>query len=348
MGPLKNESIAWVERGLVPDALIRAGVRRLLKGRLDEIRSADPAASAEVAHAFAAGLPQAPLALFPAKANEQHYEIPAAFFGRVLGIHRKYSCCLWEDSATSLDQAEACALERTCRHAGIDNGQAILELGCGWGSLSLWLASRYPGSRITAVSNSASQRRYIEEQAARRGLANLVVLTCDMNRFEPGGTFDRIVSVEMFEHMRNWPALFARLRGWLNPAGRFLMHVFVHRSTPYAFEDRDDSDWMSRYFFSGGMMPSDDLPLQFQDDLKLVRRWRWNGTHYRRTADAWLGNLDANRGEAMALLAGVYGRDQAARWLMRWRIFFMSCAELFGFNGGNEWWVAHYLFERRP
>jgi cyclopropane-fatty-acyl-phospholipid synthase len=222
----------------------------------------------------------------------------------------------------------------------------VLELGCGWGSLTLWMAAHYPRSQITAMSNSVSQRAYIEAEARRRGLDNVQVITCDINAFEAAGRFDRIVSIEMFEHLRNWPAAFARVAGWLAPQGRFFMHVFVHRSTPYAFLDRDASDWMSRHFFSGGMMPSDDLALHFQRDLKLLRRWRWDGRHYQRTAEAWLDNLDASRAAVWPALEATYGADQAEVWWMRWRLFFMSVAELFGHDNGQQWWVSHYLFER--
>jgi cyclopropane-fatty-acyl-phospholipid synthase len=209
------------------------------------------------------------------------------------------------------------------------------------------MAEHHPASRITAVSNSQSQREYIVAEAARRGLRNVAVVTADMNVFEAGGQFDRVVSVEMFEHMRNWRALFSRVARWLAPQGRFFMHVFAHRAVPYAYEVRDASDWMSRHFFSGGMMPCDDLPLRFQDDLRAVRRWRWDGTHYAKTSNAWLANLDARRGEALEVLAEVHGADSALQWLQRWRVFFMACAELFAFDCGQAWWVTHTLLERR-
>ncbi len=341
-------AIKGVEQGLVPAPLVRAGIRRLLAQRLEDIHAHDATASAETAEAFSLELAAAPIALLTDKANEQHYEVPAAFFGRILGRHRKYSSCWWPAGVTTLDEAEAAALAATCERAGLADGQQVLELGCGWGSLTLWMAAHYPRSAITAVSNSHSQREYIEAEAQRRGLANVRVLTRDMNAFEPAGRFDRVVSVEMFEHMRNWPALFRNIRGWLSPRGLFFMHVFVHRSTPYAFVEQDASDWMSRHFFSGGMMPSDDLPVRFQDDLRLTRRWRWSGVHYERTANAWLANMDANRAALWPLVETTYGRDDAAQWWARWRVFFMSCAELFGYAAGEEWWVSHYLFERRP
>ena len=339
-------AIDWTEQGLVPDSVIRAGIRRLLKQRLAEIDSGEVEASAERIERFVADMDAAPIALVPELANEQHYEVPAGFYALALGRHRKYSSCYWPAGITSLDEAEAAALASTCERAGLLDGMDVLELGCGWGSLTLWMAERYPASRITAVSNSHSQRAFILAEAARRGLGNVEVLTEDMNRFATTRKFDRIVSVEMFEHMRNWRRLFARVHDWLNPGGRFFMHVFVQRAVPYLFEARDESDWMSRHFFSGGMMPSDELALRFQDRLRLVQRWRWDGTHYERTSNAWLANVDARRDEVLAVLAATYGADSAERWLQRWRIFFMACAELFGCQRGQEWWVSHYLFER--
>ncbi|MET0378864.1 MAG: cyclopropane-fatty-acyl-phospholipid synthase family protein [Spongiibacteraceae bacterium] len=340
--------ISRVERGLLPDILVRAGIRRLLKQRLREIGVGDAAKTAALRREFIDTLRHSPVALLPQKANEQHYEVPAEFFGAVLGQHRKYSCCYWPDGIADLDGAEAAALQVTCERAGLANHQDILELGCGWGSLSLWMATHYPDAHITAVSNSHSQRQYIEDQARERGIANLQVITCDMNEFDSTQRFDRIVSVEMFEHMRNWPELFRRVSTWLQPDGRFFMHVFVHRSTPYEFIERDASDWMSRHFFAGGMMPSDDLPEQFQEHLQLLEHWRWDGHHYERTCNAWLQNMDSQRAQLWPLFESTYGSVAARQWWERWRIFFMSCAELFGYDNASEWWVSHYLLERRP
>ncbi|MBS0447056.1 MAG: class I SAM-dependent methyltransferase [Proteobacteria bacterium] len=337
-------AIAWTERGVLPDAVVRAGIRRLLQARLDEIDADDAEAAARRSEEFVEGMRASPIALLADKANEQHYEVPAAFFAAVLGRHRKYSSAWWPPGVSGLDEAEAAALSATCERAGLADGQRVLELGCGWGSLTLWMAERYPASRIVALSNSHSQRACIVAEAARRGLANVQVRTGDVGDFEPDGRYDRIVSVEMFEHLRNWPEMFGRVRGWLAHDGRFFMHVFVHRSTPYAFVERDATDWMTRHFFAGGMMPSDDLALRFQDDLRLLQRWRWDGTHYARTAEAWLARMDAQRAVVWPVLEQTYGTDRAGLWWMRWRLFFMSCAELFGYDRGQQWWVAHYLF----
>ncbi len=336
------------EQGLFPDRATRWGIRQLLKQRLREIRSGDARTAAQQEMRFIEEMRRAPIAVVPEKANDQHYEVPVEFFREVLGPHLKYSSAFWPANATTLGQAEAAGLRESCLHAGLMNGQTILELGCGWGSLTLWMAEHYPDSRITAVSNSRSQRAYIEARAKERGLQNRVqVVTCDMNTFEVGsGQFDRVVSVEMFEHMRNWPDLFARVRGWLRPGGQFFMHVFVHRATPYLFEDRGPADWMSREFFTGGMMPSDSLPRVCQDELPCVASWRWNGTHYEKTANAWLTNMDAARETLWPVLERVYGKAHARAWWERWRIFFMACAELFGYEEGHQWGVSHYLFEK--
>jgi len=348
---MTNWAILCSERGLVPDAGIRAGIRRLLQRRLAEIAAHDCETAARLEADFIAWMDARPIAQLTHKANEQHYEIPGEFFQYVLGRHMKYSACYWASDTTTLEEAEANALYVTCQRADLTDGQRILELGCGWGSLTLWMAENYPNSEITAVSNSASQREFIMQEALNRGLFNLRVITADMNEFEPAkhglvASFDRVVSVEMFEHMRNHRRLLARIHDWLKPSGKFFMHIFVHRTTPYAFEDAGDDDWMAQFFFSGGIMPSDDLPLHFQDNLKLLQQWRWNGTHYQKTANAWLANMDNYHQEIGQILRQVYGAAEADIWRMRWRIFFMSCAELFGMRNGQEWWVSHYLFER--
>jgi cyclopropane-fatty-acyl-phospholipid synthase len=340
-------ALRWAEQGRLPDRVVRSGIRHLLRQRLAELHSGDAEAGARRTQEFLAQMRTAPLAPLPEKANEQHYELPAAFFAGVLGPHRKYSSGHWAPGVQTLAEAEAAALAATCERAGLQDGQQVLELGCGWGSLSLWMAERYPNSRITALSNAAAQRAHIEAEALARGLPNLRVLTCDINRFDTDQRFDRVVSVEMFEHLRNWPRAFAQVARWLAPAGLFFLHVFAHREAPYAFEPRDASDWMSRYFFSGGMMPSDDLALHCQGDLQLRQQWRWDGRHYARTAAAWLANMDARHDRLAPLLAATYGQDQAALWWQRWRLFFMAVEELFGHAEGQQWWVSHYLFARR-
>jgi cyclopropane-fatty-acyl-phospholipid synthase len=344
---MTRQAISWTEEGFVPDAIVRSAIRRLLRDRLATLRSDDVKYAAEQTARFVAAMADAPIAPLPRKANEQHYEVPADFFAQVLGPHLKYSACFWGEGVASLGEAERSALDITCQRAELADGQEILELGCGWGSLTLYMAERYPRAAIVAVSNSNAQRAYIVSEARRRRLDNITVLTCDMNEFTIERQFDRVISIEMFEHMRNYARLFARVSGWLALHGKFFLHIFAHRCVPYAFEDQREDDWMSRHFFSGGMMPSADLPLYFQDHLRLQRRWTWSGLHYARTASAWLANLDERRAQVLPMLAATSGADTAEIRLQRWRMFFMACAELWGFDAGREWLVCHYLFERR-
>ncbi len=331
-----------VERGLVPRPLVRAGIQRLLRERLREQAQLCASGRDAALAAWVERMRAAPIALVPHKANEQHYEVPPAFFERVLGARLKYSSGYYPTPTTTLDQAEEAMLELTGARAGLADGQEILELGCGWGSLSLWMAERYPASRILAVSNSAAQRRFVLDQAARRGLANLAVVTSDMNEFDAARRFDRVVSVEMFEHMRNWEELLRRAARWLRPDGRLFLHVFAHRRYAYAFEERDASDWMSRWFFTGGMMPCHDLVDRLDVPFATEERWVVPGVHYARTAEDWLRNADREREALVAILRGVHGA-RAELWWRRWRVFFLACAELFGFRGGEEWIVSHQL-----
>ncbi|MBI5085688.1 MAG: class I SAM-dependent methyltransferase [Acidobacteria bacterium] len=337
----------WLDQDRIPDWLIRLGIRRLVAARLREEGEGGAEAQAERLMRFIKQLRRSPVAVRPEAANEQHYEVPAEFFRQVLGPHMKYSCALWS-GAGGLAEAENAMLELTCRRARLEDGQDVLELGCGWGSLSLFMAGRYRHSRILAVSNSASQKRYIEAEAGKRGLTNLEVATADMNAFTTERRFDRIVSVEMFEHMRNYGELLRRISSWSRPEALLFVHVFSHSRFAYPFEVRDASDWMAQHFFTGGLMPSDDLLLHFQDDFRIRERWRLSGAHYQKTAEAWLDNLDRHRSEVMALFAEVYGEDAVLLWLVRWRVFFMACAELFGYEHGKEWMVSHYLFENSP
>ncbi|WP_426039514.1 SAM-dependent methyltransferase [Brevundimonas sp. DC300-4] len=290
---------------------------------------------------FAREMADRPVAEHTDAANQQHYELPARFFQVCLGAHRKYSSCFYETPDATLDDAEASALRMTCEHADLNDGQAILELGCGWGSLSLWMAEHYPASAITAVSNSRSQKAFIDAEAAARGLTNLTIVTADMNVFDIDKTFDRIVSVEMFEHMANWRALLTRARTWLRPDGRMFLHVFSHIDAPYRFEVSDDADFIAQHFFTGGVMPSHNLIRQYADLFEVEQDWRWSGTHYQRTADDWLNNFDNNVHEIRGLMKEVYGVDHAL-WMRRWRRFFMATAGLFGDSDGTVWGVSHY------
>ncbi len=339
-------ALQLAEKKHLPDILIRKGIRALCRDRLSEISADDCERGQQALMQFIAEMQASPIAPLPEKANAQHYEVPADFYQYSLGKHRKYSSCFWLEDTQTLDEAEKLALAQTCAHARLEDGQQILELGCGWGSLTLWMASHYPAAQITAVSNSSSQRVYLLEQAKARGLTNIEVITADMNTFEIDRQFDRIVSVEMFEHMRNYQVLYRKVAGWLKAEGLFFKHIFVHRDTPYAFDIRGEDDWMSAFFFSGGMMPSDDLPMHFPDHLRLIDKWRWDGRHYEKTANAWLRNMDLNHDAVTPILERTYGKADAERWRQRWRIFYMACAELFGYNQGQTWWVSHYLFRK--
>lgn len=341
-----DRAMDWTESGLVPDTVVRHGIRRLLRRRLEDIHADDCELSVAALNGFVTMMNESDIAPLPERANEQHYEVPARFFAEILGDYRKYSCCFWQDGSDDLSDAEAEALRISAERAQLADGQSVLDLGCGWGSMSLWIAERYPSSNVTAVSNSRSQHDYIVTEARRRGLRNLIVLTRDMNDFDTTRRFDRVVSIEMFEHMRNYGRLFGRVASWLESGGLFFMHIFCHRSTPYEFVDNGSKDWMSRHFFAGGIMPSNDLPLHFQRDLVIRDRWRWNGRHYAKTSNVWLERMDQRRSRVMPILRETYGADHAETWWVRWRIFFMACAELFDFNNGEEWYVGHYLFSR--
>ena len=329
-------AISAVERTPIPDVLTRGGVAFLV-GRARETLGKEAASDA----AFAADMARYPIATDTADANAQHYEVPTEFFRLCLGPRLKYSSCLYDAGANDLAAAEVMALTETCAHADLRDGQRVLELGCGWGSLSLWMAERYPASRITSVSNSASQRAWIEAEAARLGLTNLTVITADMNVFQPEGRFDRVVSVEMFEHMSNWRALLERVKVWLEPDGRAFLHVFSHRDHAYRFNVDDPDDWIAKYFFTGGIMPSHDLIRAFPDLFEVEADWRWSGAHYQRTANDWLANFDRHRDRIDRILRPVHGADTEV-WKRRWRLFFLATAGLFGDRGGETWGVSHY------
>jgi len=331
-----------LQKNLLPDWLIRTGIRRLLRQRLRDQAVPD---QEEASQQFATDLRTQPIAINTAESKEQHYEVPTEFYQYCLGPRLKYSSGYYVTDADTLTLAEEQMLALTCERARLADGQAILELGCGWGSLTLWMAEKFPAARITAVSHSRTQREHITGEARKRGLKNITVITCDMNEFATeAAQFDRVVSVEMFEHMKNWPKLMGQISRWLKPGGMFFAHVFVHAKHAYHFTVRDDTDWMSKYFFTGGMMPSHDLFTRFQENLKLVTAWKVNGTHYARTSEHWLENMDRHRAEIMRLFARTYGENQALKWWVYWRVFYMSCAELWNFREGHEWHVSHYLF----
>ena len=333
----------FLKRNLIPDLLIRHAIRRLCKQRL---RQEGQHYSLENYSALLQELRASPIAIDTEAANQQHYEVPAEFYQIVLGKHLKYSCGYWEANQQNLDQAEEDMLKLSMERAELKDGQDILELGCGWGSLTIFMAERLPLSRITAVSNSSSQKSYIDGQARSRGLKNIRVITADMNDFDTEDRFDRVVSIEMFEHMRNYQRLLEKVEQFLKPEGRLFVHIFTHNKYSYKYEVKDDTDWMSKYFFTGGIMPGQDLLSKFSDHLSIVNTWEVDGTHYQKTAGAWLNKMDAHQKQIIILFSKVYGETQAKKWWVYWRIFFMACAELFGYKQGQEWQVTHYLMKK--
>lgn len=338
--------IKLAEKGFLPDSLIRLGIKRLCSQRLLQATSFSDADMEKEHAAWIDVLKKSPIALVPEKANEQHYEVPPRLFELVLGKNLKYSSGFWPEGVSSLDQSESAMLELTAERAGLFDGQDILELGCGWGSLTLYMAAHFPKSKITAVSNSNDQRQFIEERCRQLKLENITVITADMNDFNAEGLFDRVVSIEMFEHMRNYEKLLGRVNTWLKKEGKLFVHIFSHQKVAYPFEDKDDADWMAREFFSGGQMPSHRLLMSFPEQMKIEKDWRVSGTHYEKTSLAWLQKMDKNKAEVIELFKKTYGEEDASSWFQRWRIFFMSCEVLFGYNHGSEWGVSHYLFEK--
>ena len=334
-----------VYSGLVPDWLLRLAIRASIRLNTRNRYSVPVEERNAAKRALIAKLKKSPVAIVTHAPNEQHYEVPTSFFQTVLGERLKYSCCYWPEGVETLDAAEEAMLELTCHRARIEDGMEILDLGSGWGSLSLWIGEHYPNSRVIAVSNSRTQVTYIQEQSARQGLRNVKAQVADVSRWEGDGRFDRVLSIEMFEHMKNYQALLARVASWLRPAGLLFVHVFSHREFAYEFDPSDQSNWMAQTFFSGGTMPSDDLLLHFQRDLKIVDHWRIDGWHYQKTLQAWLKNLDSNKDAVRRIMAQTYGGENEILWLNNWRLFFLSCSVVWGLRGGREYLVSHYLFD---
>ena len=336
-----------LEKSLIPDFLIRIGIRQRLKQKLtDENRDGLEFGQARFMKLIA-HLRASPIAVNTKEANEQHYEVPSEFFQYVMGKHMKYSCGYWKSGDVSFDKSEEDMLQITVERAQIENGQSILELGCGWGSLTLFMAKQFPNTQITAVSNSITQKNFIDAQAIARGIKNVHVMTADMNAFTIEKKFDRVVSVEMFEHMRNYEKLLNKVSSFLKSDGKLFIHIFTHREFAYLYDGTDERDWIGKYFFTGGIMPSDRLLFYFTDDFVVENHWRVSGAHYQKTSEGWLKNMDNHRQEIMPILKKTYGEKDALKWWVYWRVFFMSCAELWGYSDGNEWMVSHYLFKKR-
>jgi cyclopropane-fatty-acyl-phospholipid synthase len=336
-----------VERGVVPDPLLRMAIRRRVARKSREERALDDAAGGSRIAAFADELRQMPIAVHTEDANEQHYELPPEFFELVLGPHLKYSSALFENGVDTLGEAEAHMLDLYLERARLEDGQDILELGCGWGSLTLHMAQKLPASRILAVSNSRPQREFILARAEALGVRNVEIVTEDINRFAVDRRFDRVVSIEMFEHMKNYERLLAKVAGHLREDGLLFIHVFAHQKYAYHYIAEGPDDWMARYFFTGGTMPSTDLFTHFGDHMEQIDHWVVSGTHYEKTSNAWLDKMDAREADIRPVLAATYGATEEQRWWVRWRLFFMACAELFGYRDGQEWVVSHHLFRKR-
>jgi cyclopropane-fatty-acyl-phospholipid synthase len=336
-----------LEKNVVPDFLIRMGIRKLLAARLQEENKGSIEKNREALQNYIQSLKNSPVAIHTKDANEQHYEVPTEFYKLCLGSRLKYSGGYWPDGVNTLDASENIMLDLSCQRAQLKDGHSVLDLGCGWGSLSLYIAEKYPNCKITSVSNSRTQKEYIDGVCKSKGFQNVTVITQDMNEFSINQTFDRLMSVEMLEHMKNYEVLFSRFSKFMKEDALFFIHIFTHKEYAYPFEVKDETDWMSKYFFTGGQMPSDDLFLYFQKDLVLQNHWRVNGQHYQKTSEAWLSKMDANQDKIMPIFEATYGKENAVKWWVYWRVFYMACAELWGYKSGEEWLVSHYLFSKK-
>lgn len=335
-----------LETDCIPEWLIRAGIRQMLKQKIREETQKNLTLQQEGVMSFIRELKNSPIAIETDAANQQHYELPSRFFELTLGPHRKYSSAYWLPDTQNLAQAEELMLALVCQRANIQDGQRILDLGCGWGSMSLWLAQNYPNAQITGLSNSRTQKAFIEQQARNQNLSNLQIITANVAEWDTNHTFDRIISVEMFEHMKNYEKLLAKVSQWMTSDARLFIHIFTHKTLAYHYEDKDGTDWLTRHFFSGGTMPSDHLLLYFQKEVRIADHWVVSGQHYEKTANVWLKNMLQNRAEILPILAETYGVKETRRWWVYWKLFFLSCAELWGYRQGQEWQVSHYLFEK--
>lgn len=341
-----NIGIQAMEKGMLPEWIVRMGIRYNCSQRLKELKEKGVETAFKKVEDFIDELRDSPIAIVPEAANEQHYEVAAEFFQLVLGEHLKYSSGFWDECVENLNEAESAMLERTVLNAQIQDGMSILELGCGWGSLTCYMAERFPNSTILAVSNSASQRVFIEDRCKQKKLSNVQVVTCDINLLESPGQFDRVVSVEMFEHMRNYEKLMEKVASFLKPEGLLFVHIFCHKDFAYPYETNGASNWMGKYFFTGGIMPSRDLLSRFPNHMKVKSQTMYSGLHYSKTAEAWAQNVDINKTLVLRALADCYGKENAALWFQRWKVFFLACAELFGYKQGTEWLVTHMLFDK--
>ncbi|KAJ3691988.1 hypothetical protein LUZ60_012338 [Juncus effusus] len=339
--------LAALERNLLPDAVVRRLTRLLLAARLREGYLPSAHLQLESLLHFIRSLKEMPIAVETDTAKTQHYELPTSFFELVLGKNLKYSCCYFKEKSSDLEESEIEMLDLYCERCQIKDGNRVLDLGCGWGSLSLYVAKKYKNCNVTGICNSVTQKTHIDQQCRQNNLTNVEIIVADISKFQMERTFDRILSIEMFEHMKNYKELMKKISGWMEPDGLLFIHHFCHKTFAYHFEDKNEDDWITRYFFTGGTMPSSNLLLYFQEDVSVVNHWLVNGTHYSKTSEEWLKRMDKNISKIKPIFETTYGKDSAIKWIAYWRTFFISVAELFGYNNGDEWMVALYLFKKK-